>query len=41
MKKNVYITESLCCTAEINTFVNQPHFNIFFKNEVIFNTQGL
>ena len=33
MKKNVYIciTESLCCTAEINTFVNQPHFNkIFF-----------
>ena len=41
MKKNVYITESLCCTAEINTFVNQPHFNIFLKNEVIFNTQGL
>ena len=28
MKKNVYIsiTESLCCTAEINT-VNQLHIN--------------
>ena len=26
MRKNAYVTESLCCAAEINT-VNQLHFN--------------
>ena len=33
MKKNVYIcvTESPRCTAEINTFVDQLHFNNFKK----------
>ena len=30
MKKNIYIMESLCCTAEISTallFLNQLYFN--------------
>ena len=31
-KKNVYITESLCCTAVINNIVNQLYFSkTFFK----------
>ena len=27
MKKNVYIIELLCCTAEINNILNQVYFN--------------
>ena len=35
MEKNIciYISKSLCCTAEVNNIVNQLYFNqiIFFK----------
>ena len=33
LKKNIYITEPLCCTPETHNIVNQLYFNkkIFFK----------
>ena len=37
MKKNIYvcITESLCCTAEMNTISSQLYFSIFFLKKEI------
>ena len=42
MKKNVYIcvTESPGCTAEINIFVDQLHFNNFLKTRSFLTLKG-